>query len=225
MKKNLLYLSAAAALGLAASCIVSDQLDTLTIDRDGSAQWVKYQSNIRSTEKGEKGAEELKRFLAEFEGRRDADFVRVHQAGGEILDARLVRQQEPYAAVLSAKLPNRKALEDFFTFKDDKGQVVAQARFIADGQRRRFSLTVPVSKDEQKAAASKPTERERRVGQANGLSETRIAVVGGEITASCGFTIADDKRSALLEPSEIQDLVQTATAPVEIFLEWQVLAR
>ncbi len=45
-----------------AGCIVSDELTTLTIQPDGSADWIKFQSNIRSTEQGAKGAQELAKF-------------------------------------------------------------------------------------------------------------------------------------------------------------------
>jgi hypothetical protein len=77
MNKRRLLQIAAAALCLGTSCIVSDQLTTFTILPDGSADWVRFQSNIRSTEKGDKGAEELKRFVEEFTAQQDEDCMRI----------------------------------------------------------------------------------------------------------------------------------------------------
>jgi len=222
MKTTKLLLTAAALLWLVAGCIVSDELTTLTVQPDGSADWVRFQSNIRSTEKGEKGAEELKRFVEEFEGRRDPECVRIRESGGEILEARWVRRQEPYATVVTARLPSATALEHFCTLKDEKGEAVVQARFAQHGQRRRLTLAIRAPKDDQPAAPSKPTELERRQEQANGFSETRLITSGGQIIASRGFTVAADKRSALLDTSAVQDLLQAGGGQAEIFLEWEL---
>ncbi len=225
MRKTLLALTAAAALWLPTSCIVLDQIVTLTVEPAGAAHWTRFHSNIRSSEKGEKGAEELRRFVADFEARRDSDCERIRQAGGEILEARFVRKEEPYSTVVSARLPGAKALEDFCTIKDEKGETVARASFTSDGRRRRLALTIPTPKGEAQAEAPKPNERERRLGQANDISEIRVAVVGGEIIRARGFTVAEDKRSALLEPLEVEDLLRGATAPVELFLEWDLVGQ
>ncbi len=57
MRKTALLSTAAARIILIAGYIVSDELTTITIQPDGSADWVRFQSNIRSTEKGEKGTQ------------------------------------------------------------------------------------------------------------------------------------------------------------------------
>src|SRR5262245_49307997 len=114
-------LAAAAILCLLSSCIVSDQLETLTIRPDGSADWVRIQSNIHSGEKGQKAVEELKAFIESFEARRDPDLVRLREAGGEVLEARLLRREEPCATLVTARLPDARALEAFCTLKDDQG--------------------------------------------------------------------------------------------------------
>lgn len=222
MMKTRPWLTAAAILWLAASCIVSDQFTTLTIQPDGSADWLRFQSNIRSTEKGDKGAEELKRFVEEFEARRDPDCVRIRESGGEILEARWLRRQEPYATVVTARLPSATALQDFCTIKNEKSEEVVRARFAPDGQRRRLTLSIRVPKDDQPAAAARPTESQRRQEQADGISETRVAVSGGQIVACHGFTVAGDKRSALLDPAAIQDLLQAGEGQGEFFLEWEI---
>jgi hypothetical protein len=213
---------AGATLSLLGGCIVSDEITTLTILPDGSASWVKFQSNIHSSETGAKGAEELKRFVEEFEAHKDTDYQNIRRAGGEVLEARWVRREEPYAKLMVARLPSASSLRDFCTIKGEKGEVIAQPRFTQSGKRRRFSVEIQASKDERPAEAKRPTTHELRQAEANGISETRIAVAGGQIVASRGFTVAADKRSALLEPVEIQGLLEAGREKVELFLEWDL---
>jgi len=200
------------------SCITSDQLVTLTIHPDGSADWVRFQSNIRSTQEGDEGARELKRFAEDFETGRDPDLVRVRESGGEVLEARWVRSEEPYASVVSARFPRAAALEAFFSQQDDRGEKVVETRFTRDGKRRRLSIRI--ARNDQLAAGLRRTESDRREDRATSVSETRIAVVGGRITAVRGFAVAADRRSALLDLAEIGDLMQGGAT--ELFLEWEV---
>jgi hypothetical protein len=201
---------------------VSDQITTITIEPNGSAGWVKFQSNVRSTEKGAKGAEELRRFVEEFDTGKNSDFIRITQSGGEVLDAVWLRNAEPYANILTARFPNWMALEKFCTISDDKGTVVSRPQFTQNGNRRKLSLMIPVPKHDQPAAQDELTLAQLRQDQANSISATRIAVTGGRIVASQGFTVGSDKRSALLEPTEIQKLLQTDLETVELFLEWDL---
>jgi hypothetical protein len=205
-----------------AGCIISDQLTTLTIHPDGSADWVRFQSNIRSTQPGPQGVEELQRFIETFDSHQDPDYVRITDSGGEVQEARWVRHEEPYANLLVARLPNASALENFGTVKNEQGEVVAQARFLQDGNRRRFSLTLPVPDKQETAEEIQAAREQRRREQANGISETRVAVAGGRITASQGFIVAGDKRSALVDADEIQKLLWAADRGLVLFLEWEL---
>jgi hypothetical protein len=222
MRQTILLLTAGAVLVLVAGCIVNDQITTITVQPDGSADWIRLQSNIHSTEKGAKGAEELKRFIEEFDSHKDADYVHITEAGGEVLEARWVRREEPYATLVTARFPNWTALQSFGTFKNEKGEVIAQAHFTQKDNRRKLSIVAPVPKDDKRAEEANPTMEQLRQEQANGISETRVVVAGGRIIASQGFAVASDKRSALLDPAAIQKLVQSATDKVEIFLEWEL---
>jgi hypothetical protein len=225
MRKTTLLLTAAATLAFVAGCIVSDQITTITVQPDGSADWVKFQSNIRSTETGAKGAEELRRFVEEFDAHKDSDYVQITESGGDVLDARWVRNEEPYANIVTARFPNWTALEKFCTIKDEKGNVIARPQFTQNGNRRKLSLVVPVPKDEKPAEKPEFTIEKLRQDQANAVSETRIVVTGGQIIASQGFTVASDKRSALLEPAKIEVLFQTDREQVELYLEWELAGK
>jgi hypothetical protein len=225
MRKTMLLVTVAATVALVAGCIVSDQITTITVQPDGSADWVRFQSNIRSTEKGLKGAEELRRFVEEFDAHKDSDYVQITQSGGEVLEARWVRNEEPYANLFTARFPNWRALERFCTIKDEKCNVIARPQFTQNGNRRKLLLVVPVPKDEKPAEKPDRTIEKLRQDQANGISETRIVVVGGQIIASQGFTVAGDERSALLEPAKVEELFQTDREQVELFLEWELAGK
>jgi hypothetical protein len=220
-KKRPLAISLLLASALA-GCIVSDQLTTFTIRPDGSAEWVRFQSNIRSSEPGAKGDEELKRFIADFDARRDPDVQRVLQAGGEIVEARWLPAEGRRASVIVAGFPGAVALEEFCTVRGEKGEVVARPRFTQDGKRRRFSIAFPVPKDVKRGETSERTLEGFRAEQASGISETRIIVAGGRIVGSQGFTIAADKGSALVEPARIEELLRTGCETIELFLEWEL---
>ncbi|MBI5760086.1 MAG: hypothetical protein HZA46_16335 [Planctomycetales bacterium] len=221
MRKTTLLTMAVVLLGVVGGCIVNDELSTVTIQPDGSADWVKFQSNIRSTEQGSKGVQELKKFVDEFDSHKDSDQIRITEAGGEVREARWVRREVPYANLVVARFPTAAALENFFTVKDEKGVVVVQTRFTINGNRRRLSFNVPVPRDQKPTEKASRSFEEVREQQANGFSETRLAIASGQIIASQGFTVASDKRSALLDPAKIDELLQTNREQVELFLEWE----
>ena len=113
--------------------------------------------------------------------------------------------------------------KNYEIIKDDKGNIMARARFSKDGDRRRFSIVILEPRDgKPRDPGKKETIHELRQAQANGISETRVVVARGRIVNSRGFTVAADRRSALLEPREIQDLIARAENDVELFLEWEL---
>lgn len=213
----------ALALTLFASCIASDEITTITILPDGSADWVRFQSHLRSTEPGEKGAEELRRFVADFDARRDPDFDRIGKAGGEVLSALWVRREEPYSTVLAARFPTAKALERFLRLEDDKGEPVIETCFGQEAHRRRLSVKLRSPQEEPPGAAERPDFAGRLQEEANGLSVTRVAVSGGRITSARGFVVAQDRRSALVDPLAIQDLLHAGGGRAELRLEWELI--
>jgi hypothetical protein len=219
-----LSLTAGLILSLA-SCIASDQLTTVLLHPDGSADWMRVQSNVHSTEKGEKGAEEVSRFIADFEARRDPDCVRIREAGGEILEARWVRREEPLATLVTARLPNAAALERLLTYRNDKGEPVVQGSFSREGPRRQLKMSIRLPREESSPAPAQQPQPDRRQEEANGVSETRFAVAGGQITAARGFVVASDKQSALLDPAAIRGLLEAGGGRADLLLEWELAAR
>ena len=206
-----------AILLLVTSCIVSDELSVITILADGSADWVRFQSNIRSTEKGEKGMEERRRFVDDFEAQRDPDFERLRAAGGKVLEARWIQKQEPYSTVVTARLPGPKALEEFLTLRGNQGEPAVQTRFTQDGSRRRLALTVSFPEEKLPELSS---DDARRQEDADGFSRMRIAVLPGRILSSRGFKASADGRSALLDLQEIESALRAGRGKADLFIEW-----
>lgn len=207
---------------LIVGCILNDELTTIVIRPDGSADWVRFRSNIRSSVKGEKGAQELLKFIEDFEAQRGDDFDRIKGAGGEILDFRWVQREEPYSTLLTARFPNAATVERFWTIKGELGEVVVQTHLIFDHNHRRLSLKIPAPSKSDLEERGEPSLWKFRRDQANGISETRIVVANGEIISSEGFIVADDLRSCLIDTQRIDELLRRTHGEVEVFVEWEV---
>jgi hypothetical protein len=210
-------------VGFMAGCIVSDELTTVTIQPDGSADIVKFRSNIRSSEKGGKGEAELQRYVEEFDLHKDSDYVQITQAGGQVAESRWIRKEVPYANVITASFSDAAGLEKFCTIEGKEGELRLVPQFSREGARCRFSITMIPPKDLKHQESSSPSCKEFRQKQANGVSETRFVVAGGQIIASQGFTVAGDKCSALFAPEEVEELLRTKRDQVELYLEWELV--
>lgn len=208
---------------LLAGCVVGDALTTLTIQPDGSAELVIVRSNLHSTEQGEKAVKEIADFQSEFDGRSNDESRRVRDAGGSVVTAAWIRRETPLANLFHARFPSAAALERYWSIRSDDGQSQVTARFHSNGAHRRLTFLVTAPQD---AGAAPPAAtvdvREVQRSQANGISSTRIAVAGGRITGARGFTIADDKQSAVLNAAEIAESLQIGKGTAELFLEWDV---
>jgi hypothetical protein len=208
-------------VGLMAGCIVSDELTTIAIQPDGSADIVKFRSNIRSSEEGSKGEAELQRYVEDFDAHRDSDYVQITQAGGLVAESRWIRKEVPCANVIAASFSNPAGLEKFSTIEGKEGELRLVSHFSRDGARCRFSIAMIPPKDLKLPEPSMLSLKELRQKQADGVSETRFIVAGGQIIASQGFDVAGDKRSAILATEEIEDFLRTKREQVELYLEWE----
>ena len=83
-------------LFLVGGCVVGDQLTTITVHPDGSADVVVFSSNLHSTEKGDRAEKELADYKASFETRAEMSVAaRIGEAGGKAVETSWVRQQAP----------------------------------------------------------------------------------------------------------------------------------
>ncbi len=203
-------------------CVVGDQLSTMTIHPDGSADVVTVRSNLRSTESGEKGEKELVDYKTQFNARTLDDFVRLREAGGTMIDSGWLRQDTPSANYITAHLPNSQALEQYASIKGGDGAQLTEAKFESQGTRRKFSLRItwPGAQADPSHLPISSVE-ELRQSLADGISETRIAVADGTIVSAQGFTVASDKQSALLDVSAL-DAIFRSGGTAELLIEWEV---
>jgi hypothetical protein len=216
------WLPAIATLALLPGCIVSDEVTTVTIRPDGSTELVKFNSNIRSTEQGGKGEEELRQYVEEFDARKNQDIVGIERAGDKVVDTWWVRREAPYSNIVSASLPDAAALEKWGTIDGEQGQLRLTTQFLRDGNKRKLSMSFLPPKDFKVDDIALASVKEARQKQANGISEFRLVILGGEITAARGWTVASDKRSALLALDQIAELLRSSPERIEVTLEWAV---
>jgi len=206
----------------ASGCIVSDQLTTFTVHPDGSADLVALRSNIRSTQRGEKAEKEMEKYRAKFNERSESEMARIVESDGEIVAAGWVREQVPSANYLHARFPNAAALEKFGTTRDAEGKPDITTHFESKGRTRRLTVRFADSGTNDVEEAAPADVQQLRQKMADGISEIRIAVTGGSITSERGFTVAQDKQSALPDFTEMAELFRKSDGEVELFLEWEV---
>jgi hypothetical protein len=208
---------------LVGGCIVGDQLTTITVHPDGSADLAILRSNLHSTEKGAKAEKELAAYKARFDSRADDDFTRVRDAGGTAVESSWIHSQPPFSSFIHAHFPTASVLEKYMSAKDDKGNSVMTTQFRSDGERRRLTFRITVPPDKNNGSRPAPVSPEQlRQAIADGISETRIAMTSGSISASRGFVVAGDKQSALLNVSEIAEILRAGQGKAELYLDWEL---
>lgn len=225
MKSTILASAACLVLLLVvvAGCIVGDEVTTFTILPDGSADLVVFRSNLRSTEVGDKADKELADYKSKFDSQANDDFARIRSAGGRLVEASWIRQNAPFSSVVRANFPDAAALEKYWSIQDDAGNSLLTTKFARDGRHRKLTIRVTVPADQVKSESPEPTDvAQVRQATANGISETRIAVAGGTVSRARGFIVAGDRQSALLNVSEITELIRVGQGKAELFLEWDV---
>jgi hypothetical protein len=218
-----LWLFVASLLVTTGGCIVHDQLMTLTINPDGSAQLIVFRSNIRSTEEGQKADSEIAEYRASFNGQTQDEFRQISESGARIESAVWLRQQVPLANVLHATIPDAVALEKLATLKDDNGTLMVKAKFATSQTQRRLSFQVTMKPDQLPPEADASAGASQiQLARASGISEFRVAVTTGKITEARGFTIASDKQSALLDVANVISLARAGNGIAEFFVQWEV---
>jgi hypothetical protein len=207
---------------LIGGCVIGDQLTTLTVHPDGSADLVLFRSNLHSTEEGKRAEKELADFRASFDAREEGDFARIREAGGKVVEASWVREEAPFSNLIRAHFPTASAVEKYWSAEDEDGKIVMKTRFHSEGPRRRLAIEITVPPDKTNPSHVSPANVDQiKQAMANGISETRIALTQGAIVAAKGFTVAEDKQAALLDFTAISDVLRSG-GKAELYLEWEL---
>ncbi len=223
MKTKRYLLAILTSLLLAVGCIVGDELTTLTVHPDGSADLVMFRSNLHSSKSGQDGERELAEYKASFESRGQEDMARIRDAGGTVVMASWTRNEPPFSNVVRARFPDAAAFEKFGTSRNDDGSLQITTKWQSDGRRRGILVRIITRPDGiDLSGLSVASVEKLRQRLASGISETRIAVAGGQITSASGFTVAEDRQSALLDANEIAKLLKSGGGKAELHLDWEV---
>jgi hypothetical protein len=222
MKRSLAFLATLVVAANLGGCIVEDQLTKITIHPDGSADYVLFRSNVRSTEKGAKAEKELADYKAKFDAQEEPGVVRIRDCGGKIIQAAWVRSEPPYSSILHARFPDASSLQKFGSAENEDGSQMITTRFHRDGARCKLVARITIPEDSIDRSAEPPEKVLTKQVLANGFSQYRFAVANGSIVDQRGFTVASDKQSALLDLDGIEQLVQKSHGSLELFLEWDV---
>ncbi|MCA9063720.1 MAG: hypothetical protein KDA96_11695, partial [Planctomycetaceae bacterium] len=168
MRTSRIFLLLMSALILA-GCIVGDRVTTFTINPDGSAELMIWQSNLHSTQTGEAAVRELADFRTSFAAQTSDEFEKVRNAGGTIVSATLLREQAPFSCVIRARLDDVSAIGRYFAADDTQDGVQIKSAFVADGNRRTLTIQVVVPDQLRKGfTAQDLTLQERRQAVADG---------------------------------------------------------
>jgi hypothetical protein len=205
------------SLLLLPGCIVSDQITTLIIQPDGSAEVIVVRSNIHFRGNDEKREEEQEEYRRKFNDGEQFWFDRIQTSGGTIEETRWIKQTPPMANYLRGSLPNQEAVEKLLTL-DNNWKI--QSNITTDGSTRTLKVTVIPPPDKKLSAPPADPEKIRKK-LANSISHTRIAIQNGKIIEAEGFMVADDGQSALVDEGAFPDRLWKENAGVELLLSWK----
>ena len=202
---------------------MQDQLTTLIIYPDGKAELVSYQTNVHSSESGEKAARELREYTQRFDAREEGDLKRAVAAGGEIVEARWIRRETPYANLYRVRFPSAAALTRFCTIPGKDGEPMMEAEFTVEERTRRLSLLLASPEPPPDEKPEKADSRESLRGElANGFSVTRVVLAGGRVRSCEGFTVAGGGQSVLLDQDAIDELLTVGAGTATLHIEWEL---
>ncbi|NLB69446.1 MAG: hypothetical protein GX804_07165 [Lentisphaerae bacterium] len=207
----------------ACGCIVNDDVSVLTINPDGSADLVVFCSNIHSTEKGEKGREEVAGYCRAFDARSRDDMQRLTKAGAVIKSAEWIDKSVPMSNLLQASFPDLESLKSLLNFSDSEGKQTIKPKYTFSNGVGHFSVQVEVNeKDIPDAQDATARYAQFKRDRANSISEMRIAIAGGKITEASGLIVARDGQSALIDSDDILEKLRTNKGKAEFFMQWEI---
>ena len=199
------------------SCIVSDQITTLIIQPDGSAEVIVVRSNIHFRGNDKKREEELNEYKRKFNDGEQFWFERIRTSGGNIEETRWIKKTPPMANYLRGSLPDQEAVEKLLTL-DNNWKI--QSNITTDGSTKTLMVKVTPPPDKKLSAPQSDPEKIRRK-LANSISHTRIAIQNGKITDAKGSVVADDNQSALVDQGAFPDRLWEENERVELRLSWR----
>jgi hypothetical protein len=203
------YMAAIAIMALLFSgCIVGDEIMNFVIDPDGAVTVSKYRANPTSDQKGENAKKEPADFVRDLAQKSGSDFSKLEKANAKDVKIMILRKAAPASFLLTARIPSLKDLAVYISDKDTDCTAISTERA------RGIQCQLKLSKGKAIPEPAKP--------RADSFSEYRFAIAEGTIIRAQGFSVAQDKHSALLDLEALEKLENLEVPSVTLLLEWQI---
>jgi len=195
---------------LTSGCITKDEIVSFVIDPDGAVTFSTYVLNITSDLNGEAGKKELADLIRDHEEKKGSYFENLAKANAKNIKVTILRKTSPASGLITARIPS---LKDFAAgLGDDDFNCTALSTEHTRGIRCECIITP--SKGKELPEPAKP--------RANSFSEIRVSLAEGTIVKAQGFSVAQDKRSALVDMETLEKMENWEVPSATILLEWQI---
>jgi hypothetical protein len=203
------YVAAIGILALLFSgCIVGDGVMNFVIDPDGAVTVSNYRANLTSDQKGEDAKKELADFIRDLEQKSGSDFAKLEKAEAKDVKVMILRSAAPASFLVTARIPSLKDLAVYFSDND------TDCSELSMEHTRGIQCQLKLSKGKAIPEPAKP--------RADSFSEYRFALAKGTIIKAQGFSVAQDKHSALLDSEVLEKMENLEVPSVTFLLEWQI---
>ena len=197
---------------LMSGCITKDEITSVVIDPDGAVAFSIYRLNITSDQNGEDGKKEFAKYIRGLEEKSDAYFETLAKANAKDVKVTILRKDAPASVLITARIPSLKDLAASLSDDDHNCTVISTEH--TRGIRCEYTSKSKPSKEKELPEPAEP--------RANSFSEIRVALAEGTIVKAQGFSVAQDKRSALLDWETLQKMDYWEVPSYAISLEWQI---
>ena len=195
---------------LMSGCITKDEITSVVIDPDGAVSFSIYRLNITSDQKGEDGKKEFADYIRGLEEKNGSDIKDLVKTNATDVKITILRKAAPASVLISARWPS---LKDFTAgLSDDDINCTAISTEHTRGIRCKATITPSKGKELPEPAKLR----------ANSFSELRVALADGIIVKAQGFSVAQDKRSALFDMETLEKMENWEVPSATILLEWQI---
>jgi hypothetical protein len=193
---------------LFSGCIVGDEIMNFVIDPDGAVTVSDYRTNLTSDQKGENASKELADFVRDLEQKSGSNFAKLEKANAKDVQVMILRRAAPASFLVTARIPSLKDLAVYISDNDTDCTALSTERT------RGIQCQLKLSKGK---AIPEPAKY-----RADSFSEYRFALAEGTIIRAQGFSVAQDKHSALLDLEALEKMENLEVPSVTLLLEWQI---
>jgi|WetSurMetagenome_2_1015567.scaffolds.fasta_scaffold11029_4 hypothetical protein len=200
---------------LLSACVTGDEITSYVIDPDGAVAFSIYRHNLTSDEmKAEDAKEDLTTYIRDLEEKRGDLFTQLAKANAQEVRAAILRRASPASILITGHIPSLNDLAAYLGEEDNDSSFVCTPISRERTRGLVCELTRKPSKERIKPETVTP--------RADSFNETRFALAEGSFTKVQGFSLANNKRSALLDVDAIMKMWNPQIPTIILSLEWQI---